>query len=244
MVGFHSNQDSVQQRLVIFQPVRFIHNYIGPYHSLKEASILWNHLIICENNIEWKFAIFILTLKFPDNFSGLRGTNVGDTVHLWCPLIKLLLPCSYGRQRHTNQHRTIEIKLVPEIFDESNSLNGFSKSHFIGQNYTVVFVPGSKKKVNTIHLIISESKVFISNEIGLFFHRAESFIVSFHPIFVIIGILIQLPPFLIAFQHFGIIFLYHVLFFPCSFIIRKIFPLDIILVLFITLSFTKNSLTL
>ena len=162
VVGLDADKHFVEQTLLRLEAVGLVHHHVGPLHLLEEAAVLDDELVVGEQSIEGDGAAAVVAFVLADNLARRRVPVVHHHVHLRGPLLKLLLPGGHGGERHAHEHGALEGVVVPQVFEETDGLDGLAEAHLVGQDEAVVFGPGIQQEVDSVNLEKETGAFFLS----------------------------------------------------------------------------------
>ena len=121
--------------VMIFHTMTFIDDHVLPRQFGQHRLVPDDVLVSGEQNIELDRSHLVL-----DVAAHRRRTFVANDVDRRRPLVKLERPIRQCRQRHDDQKRTVVLLGFDQISDQTNGLDCFTQTHFVGQDAVQIVV--------------------------------------------------------------------------------------------------------
>lgn len=77
---------------------------------------------------------------------------VHNDIHV-CPSLDFTLPVTNSRQRRNNQKRALNVQFSVEVVEEGCGLDGFSKTHFVGQDAVLTTMVAIEQPIEAFELV-------------------------------------------------------------------------------------------
>jgi hypothetical protein len=110
-----AGQCLVELALAILQAMRLVNHERLPLDLAQLILVLEDILIRRQEHVELDLSGNLPEFKVPDHLARRRIANVGDHVHVRCPVLELRLPRRKCGQRDNNEERSILVMSMHQV---------------------------------------------------------------------------------------------------------------------------------